>query len=331
MKKRVGVIGASQIAESHVSALRHVGFEVTGVSSRAGSTRVHDFASRLEIPTVYDDWSDMLDHPEHWDALLIATYPDGTPDVLADALRTNVPVLVEKPVSWSSGRLAELTEVAHDRVIVGYNRRFYRTVQRAQEEVHAGGPVLARLSLPEGVLPAKDGPKPYLEPFFEDSCHGLDLVRYVFGDIRIESTYRLHADRGRIGGLAAVFSSTRGDIIQFEGNWGSPANFALSINRSGRRFELCPFEQARVYEGMDIIEPSTSSELRRYVPREVESIDLEAIDLKEKAGFVGQSNALMDMTFGKKPPATAATLEDAMKAVELCEQLVGAEYIPEAH
>ena len=326
MKKRVGIVGVSQIAESHVSALRCAGFEVTAVSSRAGSTRVNDFATRLEIPGVFEDWSAMLDHPEDWDALLIATYPDGTPAVLASALGTNVPILVEKPVAWSSGRLTELVALGHDRVIVGYNRRFYRPVQRARTEVLSGPPVLARLSLPEGVFPAKDGSKPYLEPFFEDSCHGLDLVRYVFGEVKLETVHFLSAERERIGGLSAIFSTDRGDIIQFEGNWGSPANFALSIHRSGRRFELCPFEQAKVYEGMEIIEPSDSSALRRYMPIEVECIDLDSIDLKEKAGFVGQSNALMDMAMGRKTPALPATLEDARRVLELCESLVGAEY-----
>jgi predicted dehydrogenase len=288
--------------------------------------RVSGFASRLEIPRVYKDWSDMLDHPEDWDALVIATYPDGTPDVLASAFRTDVPILVEKPVAWSSGRLAELANLAPNHVIVGYNRRFYHPVQRARAEVISGPPVLARLSLPEGVFPAKEGPKPYLEPFFEDSCHGLDLVRYVFGEVKLETVYRLFAERERIGGLSAVFSTERGDIIQFEGNWGSPANFALSIHRSDRRFELCPFEQAKVYEGMEIVEPSDTSALRRYRPVEVECIDLDSIDLKEKAGFVGQSNALMDMTMGRKAPASAATLEDAGRVLELCESLVGAEY-----
>ena len=215
----------------------------------------------------------------------------------------------------------------HDRVLVGYNRRFYLPVRRAREEVRSGVPLLARLSLPEGVDPDdRDSTKSYLEPFFENSCHGLDLIRYVFGDLQVKNVRRLTRGDGRLVGLTALLSTARGDLVQFEGNWGVPANFALSLQRPGRRFELCPFEQATIYEGMDVIEPTDSNHIRRYVPREVEHVELDPIDLSAKPGFVAQASVLSDLVEGKPAPLEAANLDDAHAAIKLCEQLVGTPY-----
>lgn len=327
MSKKVGLIGVGAIAEFHVRALRAAGFEVSGVASRAGSNRVHDFASRLDIAQVYENWQTLLQGSGQLDALLIATYPDGTPEVMNEAMRLDIPILVEKPVAWSSSVLAELASKAHERVFVGYNRRFYRPVQRARDEVQSGPPLLARLSMPEGVDPdVKDSNKFYLEPFFENSCHGLDMIRFVFGDLNIDSVKRLKRSDGRLTGLTAILSTERGDVVQIEGNWGSPSNFALSLHRRGRRFEVCPFEQATVYEGMEVTEPTEASPIRRYVPRVIERIDLDAIDLIEKPGFVAQAQLLSDSVDGKPTPPEVATLNDACAAIGLCEQLLGMPY-----
>ena len=50
-----------------------------------------------------------------------------------------------------------------------------------------------------------------------------------------------------MGGLPDL-ASPRGDLLQFTANWRTPWNFALSLDRPGRRFELRPFEAATVYE-----------------------------------------------------------------------------------
>jgi predicted dehydrogenase len=323
---RVGLIGVGRIAEWRVPALRAAGLEITAVSTRPESQRLHDFASRHRIPHVFDGWRAMLEHPEHWDALVISTWPDGTPEILAAALDLNVAILVEKPVAWSSARLAELCAKPHQRVIVGYNRRFYRSVQAAHTEVRQGPPLLAHLSLPAEVIVPNE-PEPaghYMKPFFESvSALGIDLTRFVLGNLRIEAVQRLKTPSGNLAGLAALLTTDRGDVLQLTANWGAPANFSLSLNRPGRRFDLLPFEIANIYEGMDVLQPSDEYPIRRYTPKPVERINLDGIDLQEKPGFVGETQALRAMIAGDKPPALAARLEDALAVTRLCEELTG--------
>lgn len=318
------MIGVGIVAEARVPALRAAGLEVAGVSTRPGSKRLREFAARHGIPQVFDDWGALLAAADEWDAVVISTWPDGTPEVLTAAIELGVPILVEKPVAWSSARLRQLCAKPHDQVIVGYNRRFYRSVQAAREEVLNGPPLVAQLVLPADVVvpDAYDPSGRYMQHFFESvSALGLDLTRFVLGDLRLTAVTRLKTPVGNLAGLAALLSTDRGDLVQVTGNWGTAANFRLSLDRPGHRFELLPFEVAHIYEGMEVAAPSAEYPIRRYTPRLTGRVALDGVDLEQKPGFVAEGQALLAMTNGCPPPACAARLEDALAVTALCEEL----------
>lgn len=325
---RVALIGAGRISDWHVRALRVAELEVSAVSTRPGSVRLEKFAATHGIPNVYDDWRRMLADRTQWDAVLVATHTDGTPEILSAVLDLGVPLLVEKPVAWNSVTLNQLRKRAHARVIVGYNRRFYRTVRTVRDEARGGPPLLLNVSLPEGIRAPADGSpsNEYLRPFFENSCHGIDLLRFLLGDIQVENVQRVRTPHGNLCGLAALLSTARGDVVLFTANWGTPANFSISLNRPGRRLDLLPFELVTSYEGMDVLPPSEKYPIRRYVPKQKDQIFLDEIDLLEKPGFVAQALALRQMIHGDTPPADAATLDDAYHAIRLCEELSGIQF-----
>lgn len=329
-RPRVGLVGVGAISDWHVRALRHAGLDVTAVAARAGSPRLRDFAARHGIATIFPRWEDLLEARRTWEGLLIATHTDVTPAVLDAALPLAVPTLVEKPVAWMSARIAELSARAHPRVMVGFNRRFYRSVNFVRDEALAGPPLLAHLALPEAVdvQAAPKGGRPYWELFFANSCHGLDLLRFVFGPLHVGHVERMRGKNGNVQGLAATLSSVRGDVIQVTGNWGAPANFALSLDRAGRRVELRPFELATVYESMDVLEPSEEVPVRRYTPRVKDRVMLDDVDRQEKPGFVRQAEAFRAMVEGRAQSSLAATLDDAAAALRLAEDLLG-EHWPE--
>jgi len=328
-RRRVGLIGVGPISHWHVRALRAAGLEVTAVAARPGSARVRDFAAEHAIARIFDGWERLLAAREAWDGLVIATHTDGTPAVLAAALEHRVPVLVEKPVAWTSATVARLRDAAHAQVIVGFNRRYYRPVQFVREECRNGAPVIAHLQLPESVAaPASRSLPDRLAPFFSNSTHGFDLLRFVLGPLQLQHVERLRASGGEVTAVSALLRTDRGDIVTLGCNWAAPANFALTVDRAGRRLELRPFERATVYEGMDVLEPSEEVPIRRYVPREIAHVDLEAEDGREKPGFVQQARVLAAMLAGAPAPAPAATLADAEAALSLAEQLAGDAFRP---
>jgi predicted dehydrogenase len=328
-RPRVGLIGTGYIAHWRARALRAAGFEITAVGSRPGSKRLRPFAAESAIPRVFDDWREMLRRPEHWDCLAICTWPDGTPEVLSAALDLEVPTLVEKPVAWASEAISDLCRKPHDRVIVGYNRRAYPAVWEARRLAQDGPPLVAHLTLPKDVFaPAEADPNGnYLRLFFESvSALGIDVARYVLGDLRIASALRLRNPAGNLYGFAALLSTERGDVLQVTGNLGAAANFALTLNWPGRRFELLPFEVGSEYAGLEVVPPSAEYPIARYMPTLLRRIQLEGADLVEKPGFVAEAEALRGILDGDPRPEFAATLEDAAAVTRLCEGLTGVRY-----
>jgi predicted dehydrogenase len=286
------------------------------------------FAQHHGIPRVVEDWRELVAERGLWDGLVVATWPDGTPEVLEEVLRAHpdAPVLVEKPVAWNTTRFDRLCALPHDRVMVGYNRRFYASVQRAREEVAAAPAVMAQLTLPTDVVPpdAHDPSGRYMLQFYESvSAHGLDLTRFILGDLRIEHVERLTDTAGNVRSLAALLSASHGGRLQVTANWSTPANYALTLSWPLRRFELLPFEIGSLYEGMEVVAPTAEYPIRRYLPKATERVPLAGDDLAQKPGFVAQGRALADMIAGAAMPPAAARLEDARAVTALCEALTG--------
>ena len=66
---------------------------------------------------------------EVFDGILIASRIESTIAILHESIKYNVPILVEKPISFDSDSLRKIIESAHDKIMVGYNRRFYKTIR----------------------------------------------------------------------------------------------------------------------------------------------------------------------------------------------------------
>ncbi|MCH8882342.1 MAG: hypothetical protein IIA41_02460 [SAR324 cluster bacterium] len=66
--------------------------------------------------------------------------------------------------------------------------------------------------------------------------HGFDMLRFVFGDLRVAHVQRVVDDTGVMYGFSAMLEAD-GGAIEVTGNWQAPANFALTIDRPGRRVD----------------------------------------------------------------------------------------------
>lgn len=327
---RVAMIGAGAIAEFHIAALREAEVKVTGVASSPDSKRAVDFGKRHEIDSVYRDVPALLTDSAKFDGVLVAIPIPPTLDVLRQVIATGLPTLVEKPVAYRSADITDLVETSAP-VIVGYNRRFYEPVIQARREAMRDAKLIAHLVLPDNVSPTggKAGETDYLTPFFANSVHGLDLARYVLGDLKVHNVSRIFDPNGGMTGLAAMLTAESGAPLQFSANWGAPANFSLTLDWPGRRYDLRPFEEATLYEGMEVLDPTPETPVRRYVPREVGTVKLDYVDYRLKPGFTAQASAFVRLMRGEDP-APAARLSDAHAILKLAEELVGLELGPQA-
>ena len=104
-------------------------------------------------------------------------------------------------------------------------------------------------------------------------------------------------------------------------NWNSPSNFSLSIESLPFKLVLLPFEKYKLYEGMEINEPSISYPVRQYVPKVISENNVFNEDKTFKPGFYAQAKEFFDIVNGKSP-IHSASLKDAQKASFLAYQII---------
>ena len=279
------------------------------------------FARRFGIPQVFSDPLELASSHD-WDALVLAVAPHAALDLLAVAAATGRPVLVEKPVALCSTVLRPYA-TRWPNVLVGYNRRFYTPVQEARQFATFGPPCLAQLEIPEHA-PLRAVPGSGVDPtrVLTHSVHGFDLARFILGPLSADLVRPRVFGTGR-DGAAALLRSSRGDVVQYVGNWNAPANVSLTLDRAGSRYQLRPFESGAIYEGMTVVEADAETPIRRYTPTLMRRVALDPCDQLFKPGFVQQAGALLRLCRNERGD-TAATLEDAVAALEMAEAVTGA-------
>ena len=305
---KIILIGTSPIAEFHVKSLKESGLTPIAVaSSNRNSSSQKKFAIKNNIEKNYSDWKKMID-TEKYDGIVIAARIESTLEILEYAIRKNVPILVEKPITYNSEDLEKLIKNSHKMIMVGYNRRFYKTVNVLKNLVlKENRPVIASMMTPDSLNTKK---------FFPNTLHSLDILLYIFGDIRLEFIKKLIINDVQKG-FVATFSNDRQDIIQLIGNWNSSDNFSLSVFQDKKRFELKPYEKLVIYDGIDV-----DGTIWKHVPKIVDEINLENVDEYVKPGFYQQSYAFSELIKNKKMDSVPS-LTDALKAVKIFEKLIG--------
>jgi hypothetical protein len=97
------------------------------------------------------------------------------------------------------------------------------------------------------------------------------------------------------------------------------------MDRVDVRFEMRPFESARIYDGMEVIDPTPINPIRSYKPKVKMTVQLDDVDEQYKPGFVRQAQALATLV-RREDPSPAAKLDDAYTALKLAEELAGTQY-----
>jgi predicted dehydrogenase len=315
--QRLAIIGTTQIAKSHVVAARKVGFDVCHVAGSKNSNTVESFAESNLISNIWSDPKELATSGE-WDAIIIASAPGSLAELLLCATKSNNAVLVEKPVVLDS-QLFDQFHDSTDKVIVGFNRRFYSAVMEAKKFVADRSACLIQLHVPESIMLNSDGEWDYSR-VKTNSTHAFDLLSFVTGglhDLKIDSVFR---DTKKTGAVATA-RSNRGDVCLIVANWNAPANFALTIDSGDERFELKPLEDGVLYKGIEIVQAGSSGS-RTYAPKKIASFTEPNDSDVYKPGFLGQAQALFDLTNGESS-TVAATLKDAKAALLFAEALIG--------
>ena len=301
------IVGAGEMAEAYVLALRALGVEPAVVGR--SRERAEALAAQLGVEV---RWGGL----EAVDAVpgtaIVAVDPQElaavTSALLARGCRA---VLVEKPGARVRGDLEKLRGA---RVAIGLNRRFYPSVDAARRLIDEdGGPLSASFDfteIPERVL-AEERRREVLERWgLVNSLHVIDLFQHLAGlpaEWRGERAGGLqwHPAGARFAGSGCT---ARGALFGYLATWDGAGRWSVEVTTHARKLVLRPLEELRVQAaGSFALEP----------------VGLEAEPAGLKPGLLGQVRAFLAWAEGGERDPRLCDLDEFLAVFALTEAIFG--------
>ncbi len=310
---KIGYIGSGPISNFHIPAIKKNGIDISAIGSKKDSKSCKDFSKfhNLENKFCEAGWEEVLS--KNLDAYYICIKVEATLNVLLKALDKNKPVFVEKPIIWHPQDFKDLLEHKNSKnIFVGFNRRYYKTTRTLKNLCNLAHGGTIYLNIPESDYGIKQ--------FINNGCHMIDTLRYLIGDFRIlKNSIRVNNSKQNIDSISAICSNQKWDIL-INSHSQIPSNFSITVNSDNKVYELKPIEKLSIYEGMDIVEPTRTEPIRKYLPHLKESI-LEKSDLKPGFERMHKNFKL----FCEKKESQICTLRDAFSTIDTAWKLIECE------
>ncbi len=326
---RVGFVGCGRIAHFHADVLQNLGHKIAAASARPGSETLPLFKQKYSVPEAFEDFRTMPKKVK-MNAVIVCTPWDETEKIISEVIHWGLPILVEKPLALSAEKIQELMHEAGPlsrNVLVGYNRRFYDFIPELKAAFQDLDLLSVHVSLPEAVktLVEAYGERARDHVLTIQSSHWIDLVRYLLGDLECVLMMRSKGDHQRVASYHGLLKTKRTGIpIHYESDFDTPQQIAITFTAKDRIWKICPGETLSIYRGMDCLEPTAETPVRRYLPRLEKEIPA---DTAYKPGFNNQMAYFLERYVKKeKGDVTGATMADALRVTELCEEIEGYVY-----
>ena len=186
----VGIIGAGNFAGSTlVPALKKAGATLHSIASANGLSGTL-LAKKHGIATSTTDYRTLLDDPAV-DLCVITTRHNNHAQLTIEALQAGKHVFVEKPLAIYDDELTEIIaaqQLAQKTVMVGFNRRFSPTAQRAKAllggEASGAVPMHVVATMNAGAIPANSWVHDRAVGggrILGEACHYVDLITFLTG------------------------------------------------------------------------------------------------------------------------------------------------------
>ncbi len=298
---KVGFVGAGAMAREHARAFRDVlGVVLAGVCSRTRS-RAEALAAEQGVAAVFPSVTAMYETTRA-DLVVVAVPELAARDVSTECFGFPWAVLLEKPPGRDLAEAEGIARAAHAagrRVPVALNRRCYSTTRAALAELDRDpGRRFAHIQDQQDLVDARalGQPEAVIRRWmFANSIHLVDyLLLFGRGTLERVSPFSSRDANGE-GVVLARLRFSSGDLGLYEGLWGAPGPWAVSVTTPSRRWELRPLEAATVQR--------RGSRERRPVPADV-------WDQEFKPGVRRQAAEAVAAVRGR--PSVVPTLEIAL-------------------
>ena len=310
----LGIIGSSHIVLEHIKAFEAQGVNISCIAASDNSKTALDLSREINKCKYYET-SESLIKENNYDALLIAPAIEPTSDILKLALvnNENIPILVEKPISLNEDEIKHF--IKNENILVGYNRRFYKSVNLLKDKIDKDKSYFVNVINPETIFGTKNTlSKEYVYALRSNTVHVIDLLRYLFSDLEINFMSNKNENQGK-----NIIISNDKVNINFTLLWNSPMNTSIDVFYNQSRYELKPIEKFTFYDEMEIIEPNEDVHIRRYIPKPKDEHFINPGEFKP--GFYDQAKAFKDFVLTNKIDNKFAKIEDAFFAQKLANEM----------
>jgi predicted dehydrogenase len=197
-------------------------------------------------------------------------------------------LFVEKPGAESFEKLQQLNAIAkenHAEIFLGFNRRFYASLLKAEEIIREDGGVTSfNFEFTEWlhVFEAAYGKNiVYNEIYWGNSCHVIDTAFFLGGEPKEMTCYTKTIGNDT---FPKIFSgagiSTKGALFSYQANWDAPGRWVVEILTKKHRLYFKPMETLQIQELRSV----------KVLPVEID----DHLDKEFKPGFYLETKAFLE-------------------------------------
>ena len=290
--KKFGFFGVGKIALHHLKTLKDLGHSVPVSVSKSIESESWKKFSSISKNTFFEASPNKLLLEYDLDGVFVCLPWNETEKYIELILKSKMPVLIEKPAVLCFEKLNKAitnNKKYLNNKWVGYNRRFYKTVEYLKKRIKKGGLKVVNICISEDIDNhiKKHGIEiiPYLLEF--SSSHLLDLIHYLFGKIEILKLFKYsQVFYGKNFDSVNGVLKSEDDIpilLQINSNDPSSAGIFCKFN-DNTYWSLSPLEKLTIYNKYKVIEENKNN-VRQYVPSICKEIQE---DYNFKPGFKSQ-------------------------------------------
>ena len=187
-------------------------------------------------------------------------------------LSSEKPMLLEKPIAFKSNFLKKLLKKNKKNCknkFVGFNRRFYKTTQKLYKRLLKNDLIYADIRVTENYneIINKYGSKIKNRiNYVTATTHVIDLVIFLFGQLRIKSLKIIKAKRNKCSSFFVNCRNKKNIIVNISIFNQNPSNTGITCYFSdGTTWDLSPLEVLSIYDKYNV-QINKKNKLRFYKP-----------------------------------------------------------------
>lgn len=306
LRYKIAIIGAGYTAKEHIKAFQDIEcVDVVGIYTRT-KEKANLLSKEFNIPVVADSIENLYKLTKA-DLVVVTVNETSMKDVALECVRYPWVLFLEKPPGLNLIEAREIQQFSKKydkKTYVALNRRFYSSTLAAQQNLHSlkDEKRFIHIRDQQDIHFAKSLGFPEIVLNYWMYANSIHLIDYfsIFSEGEVTSVKNISANHSYPGVVLAHILFSNGDEGLYEGHWGFPGPWEITVSTSKIRWELRPLEKARYQLPNERVQ---------------HEIEPSAVDIKFKPGYRLQAEEIVKVLQGV--PSKTPSLEESLKSMQI--------------